>query len=363
MHYRFLAMLVSLVLVQTAGAAQDFDEQVSRIVVANGFSGTVLVSRGGKVAYERAVGLADREARKTVTLTTRFQVGSVSKWITVIAALKLVDAGKLSLQAPITRYLKDYPKSIGDRITVADVLSNMSGLKDRLPTSLANDPAVAASTMTAAQAVKLYAYGPLVTKPGSTFDYAHTNWVLAQAILESASGIPLEKLLQGSLFEPFGLADTGVTRGSFIAAPNSAVAYESSAVGAKRDVHILPAFLIPTGTIYSTTHDLARLAHVVYETDALSRSARTSLLKVRYRAEDYALGGRVRRVVLGGHWQTVASEVGSIGGFKAVLVHVVGNDVSVVILNNTNMSQDVLTGIADRMLEVQYASSSSTGHG
>ena len=331
-----------------------FGPAVSTFAATARFSGTILLAKGNGVIFEKAIGLANRETNIPNRADTRFQIGSVSKWITVVAALKLVDDGKLSLNAPITRYLKDFPEAIGNQITVSDVLSNMSGLEDRLPTGLINKPDVAASPMRAAEAVKIYAYGPLKTKPGTTFDYAHTNWVLAQAIIEKVARQPLGNFLKKSLFEPLRLRDTGVTRGSFVTIRTGAIAYDSAASDAKRDIHVIPNFLIPTGTIYSSTHNLASLAHAVYETPMLKPATRAALSTVRFIPENYALGGRVRQIVIAGSPKRVAFEIGSIGGFKALLEHVIGEDISVVILNNTNLSEANLSRFGDQLLTLQY---------
>ncbi len=161
--------------------SEEQRKQIARIArsfaISHAFSGDIVVAKGTRYVYAEAFGWRNREGRLRNRVSTKFQIGSISKWITVIAILKLVDEGKLALDAPITTYLKHYPIDIGGKISLADLLSNMSGLQDHLPTSLINDPAVAASTMSAGQAVELYADGPLVSVPGTTFDYAHTNWV------------------------------------------------------------------------------------------------------------------------------------------------------------------------------------------
>jgi CubicO group peptidase (beta-lactamase class C family) len=318
------------------------------------FSGVLAVARGGTPIYEQAFGSADRENRHGMDMRTRFQVGSISKWFTAIVALKLVERGHLDLDAPIGRYLDSYPAEIGNRVSVAAVLSNTSGIKDRLPTELINAPSVAASPMTAAEAVHAYAEGPLTFKPGSKFDYSHTNWVLAQAIIERAGGKPFAVLLRDLVINPLGLKSTGVTHGSFEGVPDHAIAYESNAKGAARELHIIPGFLIPTGTIYSDCADLIRTAHGVYNGGLLNAASLKALDTIRWEPENYALGGRVKYRSLGGSKKTIAFEVGSFGGFKAVVEHVIDDDVTVVALNNTNMDEGDLGSLADKLLDAAY---------
>ena len=61
----------------------------------------VLVARGGKVLHAGAYGHADLESGRRTTLKTRYQLGSLSKWVASLVVLKLVDEGKLSLTAPL----------------------------------------------------------------------------------------------------------------------------------------------------------------------------------------------------------------------------------------------------------------------
>jgi len=325
------------------------------LAASHALSGVIVVAKGTSFVYADAFGARNRERGTRNTLSTKFQIGSVSKWITIVAVLKLVDEGKLSLDAPISTYLHDYPIAIGRSLTLAQLLSNMSGLQDRLPTSLINKPGLAASGLSAAQAVKIYAEGPLVSQPGRRFDYAHTNWLLVQAIIEQTTGVPLETALQRSVSVPQRLNATGVTHGSFTHVRSGAVAYESGREGAARELHVIPNFLIPTGTIYSNCGDLVRLAHAVYEGSMLTPSSLRRLTEVQYKPENYALGGRVEYEYLGHVRKAMAFEMGSSGGFKAIVVHVIGDDVTVVILNNTNLSEDELSQLSDTLLTHFYS--------
>ncbi|WP_254063361.1 serine hydrolase domain-containing protein [Rhodanobacter sp. L36] len=123
------------------------------------------MSRDGDVALAAAFGVARRDKHVLMDTQTRFQVGSVSKWFTTLLVLKLVDEHKLALDQSITSLLPGYPATVGDSVTVADLLSNTIGIKDRLPTELINRPDMSASSMSAAQATTLYGHGQSRTGP------------------------------------------------------------------------------------------------------------------------------------------------------------------------------------------------------
>ncbi|NID04510.1 beta-lactamase family protein [Luteibacter jiangsuensis] len=337
-----------------AAPSPDLNNVIDSFARSHAFNGMVLLTDRGTIVFERAYGLADRKSKRPVTSDTRFQVGSISKWFTTLAALRLVDQGRLDIDAPISLYLPGYPAEVGKRVDVVHLLSNMSGIKDRLSTEYINRPEVASEKMTTSQAVKRFGFGPLVFAPGTRFDYTHTNWLLVQAVLEQASGEPMETLLDETVLAPAHLVGSGVTHGDF-RPPQHAVAYASGAPNAPEEVHVIPPYLIPTGTIYSTAADLSRLAHQVYETSWLSPVALKALMTVHEPSEHYAIGGRVLQQPLGGRTTTLAWEIGSMGGFKALLVHAVHDDRTLVLLNNTNLDEDVLTHFAESVLHTWYA--------
>ena len=73
------------------------------------FSGAILVAQNGRVLFQKAYGLADRARGKPNTLDTQFRFGSMWKMFTAVAIMQLVEAGKIDLQAPVGRYLTNYP--------------------------------------------------------------------------------------------------------------------------------------------------------------------------------------------------------------------------------------------------------------
>src|SRR5207302_2508716 len=75
--------------------------QTEKNVAADRFAGTVLVAKNGKMLFNGAYGLADREKKIPNTLETRFRIGSMNKMFTAVAVLQLVEAGKIKLTEPL----------------------------------------------------------------------------------------------------------------------------------------------------------------------------------------------------------------------------------------------------------------------
>ncbi|MBK7406470.1 MAG: serine hydrolase [Phycisphaerales bacterium] len=81
---------------------EQLDAYINRLVGDGSFSGTVLLAKDGQVLYTRAAGLANRDFDVSVTLDTRFNLGSMNKMMTAVAIMQLVEAGKLGLDDPIS---------------------------------------------------------------------------------------------------------------------------------------------------------------------------------------------------------------------------------------------------------------------
>jgi CubicO group peptidase (beta-lactamase class C family) len=207
-------------------------------VDAGAFSGAVtVIARNGRVAYLRAVGFRDHA--KTVPLQSDaiFWIASMSKPVTSVAAMMLVEEDKLDLAAPVHQYLpelKDLMVAVETKdpetgktdlarepqkrsITVEDLLRHTAGLvfgiggtkaDQLLYKSLYGPTGVYRRDKTLADFVSALAELPLAHQLGEVWDYGPAIDVLAR-VIEVASGQPFEQFLQTRLFKPLGMVDTG----------------------------------------------------------------------------------------------------------------------------------------------------------
>jgi CubicO group peptidase (beta-lactamase class C family) len=105
--------------------------RLSSAAQSDEFSGAVLVTRDGRTLFEDAYGLADRERGVPNTPRTQFRVGSMNKMLTAVAALQLVQAGALRLDAPLGTYLPDYPSAeVASKVTPHHLLTHTGGTGD-----------------------------------------------------------------------------------------------------------------------------------------------------------------------------------------------------------------------------------------
>ena len=204
----FLSLLLSV-----AGFAAD--SVLAPFVQREELAGAVaLVATKEKVLNVTAVGFADREAKKPMQTDSVFWIASQSKGITATAVMMLVDEGKLALDDPVEKYLpefKDQQVAAGKdvlvararSITIRDLLSHVSGLPFK---SAEEQPTL--DGLPLAAAVKTYAKAPLVTQPGTKYQYSNAGINTAARVLEVVSGLAYEDFMQKRLFGPLGMTDT-----------------------------------------------------------------------------------------------------------------------------------------------------------
>ena len=140
---------------------------------------SVAVVREGKIALARHYGVASVEFGIPVGDGTIFAINSITKAFTGIAAMRLVERGRLDLSARIDRYLNDLPATWRP-VSISQLLSHMSGLPDIMRAPTVETDAVAAWNWVLAQPVRF--------PPGTRFNYCQTNYTLIQRVVNGLEG-------------------------------------------------------------------------------------------------------------------------------------------------------------------------------
>ena len=191
--------------------------------------GVVLVARRGKVVALEAFGQRDREAGAPMREDSIFRIASQTKAVVSVAALVLQEEGRLLLSDPVGRYIPEFrettvavPKPEGGydvvkakrQITVRDLLTHTSGLgyggglaSDRWKAAGIQGWYFADRDEPIGATVARMAALPLESQPGEKWVYGYSTDVLG-AVLEKASGEPLDELLGSRVLDPLGMTDT-----------------------------------------------------------------------------------------------------------------------------------------------------------
>ena len=223
------------------GRLERITEHFERPYVATGkIPGCqVAVSRGGKVAYWRSLGLMDRERSKPVEDDTIWRIYSMTKPITSLALMQLYELGHFQLTDPLHRYIPEWRGlKVGELqsdgsitmveqvrpVSVRDALTHMTGLAGSLVPGHPTDDRFTAALranrkgMTLEGVCSLLADYPLKFQPGSHWNYGLSTDVCAR-LVEILSGERFDHYLQANVFEPLGMVDTGFSVGRCLVPP------------------------------------------------------------------------------------------------------------------------------------------------
>lgn len=245
-----------------------------------GFSGSVLVAKDGKALLKKGYAMADREAKRANAPDTLFDIGSVTKTFTAAGILRLEQDGKLRLDDTLGKF---FPNAPADKkpITLTQLLSHSGGIS-RMYDNEHFDYESRDNTVKGLLSI------PLTSKPGEKYEYSNTNYFIAAAIIEVASGESYETYMQKNILEASGMKDSGFCSGEKLDDKRSAMRYEDGQN--KGSVTDWPFTWGQKGCGYmvSTVEDMWRFSEAIEWNDFIDAKAKELWFTVQ--KENYAFG-------------------------------------------------------------------------
>src|ERR1700694_1118117 len=162
----------------------------------------VLVGRADEILYHRAWGSRAIVPQPLPMLPdTIFDIASLTKpFGTTLAVMSLVERGQIALDAPLSRYLREFRAASFSRVTIRRMLTHTAGF-----------PAIPANGALAGgfpKAARLLAAKAPEFTPGTGFQYSDTGFILLAEVVRRVSGEPVDRYLQHAVFAPLQLKDT-----------------------------------------------------------------------------------------------------------------------------------------------------------
>ena len=165
------------------------------------------------VATTIGLGITNVEDSLAVNAHTVFPIASISKTFAATAIMRLVEQGKVDLQAPVRRYLPEFrvrDESVGRDVTVWHLLTHSSGWEGQLSGPERGDETMKAFVATAMPDVMQLA------PPGAAWSYNNAGFSVAGRLIEAVTGTSINRAMRDLVFTPLGLAHAGTTAGDFI---------------------------------------------------------------------------------------------------------------------------------------------------
>jgi CubicO group peptidase (beta-lactamase class C family) len=176
-----------------------------------------MLARHGQLAYSSAVGYQDRATRTPMTERSLFRIYSMTKPVTAVAVMMLLERGLFALDDPVSKYLPEF-SAVTVRnadgtarpplrpVTIRDLLLHTSGLNHRT-SDVYRDAQVRSRSIALPQFVRNIVRVPLMEDPGTRYRYSESTTVLGR-LVEIWSGQPLDVFLESTIFKPLRMADT-----------------------------------------------------------------------------------------------------------------------------------------------------------
>jgi CubicO group peptidase (beta-lactamase class C family) len=332
MFGQLLAILFVMALCTSASNAQSpiataIDAYLQPYAASGNFAGAVLVEKSGKLIFERAYGLADREHRVSNTSDTRFHVASVSMQFTAASILQLVDKGSLSLDEHITDLVPELEGA--DKITIRDLLTERSGLPDI--NALPNYDDLLQRHQTPSTLVAAIEGKPLLFEPGSKFLHEeHSAYNVLALIVEKRTGVPFAAAVENLVFQPIGLKASGVDDDSVSDAGQMAKGYAPDGLYGLKPVNAIHwSGKTGNASVYTTVNDERRWVDALFSGHVLSAESRDAVLDTSTPVGYGWFKGKIKRFGNVGYYMN-----GRAPGFSSFVFHLPDRELTVIVLGN-----------------------------
>jgi len=343
-HFLFL---LHFILIFNPLSAQEIKQRLdSFLTVAvqhDYFNGCVMVSEKGKIIYSYAAGYADEERKIPNSTTSCFNLASVSKPITAVAVLQLVQRGKCKLADPVTKYLPDFPYPA---ITIRHLLSHTGGLPqlERFMDSTIEKNKDKRFTNAEVYEYLLAQKGRTKFLAGERWDYSNMGYITLALLTEKLSGLSFGEYMKKYVFLPAGMKSSFVgSKGEescvvrYIVPSMYDTAYRSvpSLYNTNIYTHKNLGSTEGSGNIFSTLEDMLRFDNALSSgkllDTALLRMAQTPVQLNNGKSHNYGFGWNI---VYNQFGDTIVYHDGNVPGIVTMMMKCKRKDQTIFFYDN-----------------------------
>jgi serine beta-lactamase-like protein LACTB, mitochondrial len=321
--------------------AHDYVQSIWRSSGAPGVSAAVAV--GGRMVYSEGFGYADLENLVPATGATVYDVGSVSKVMTAVAVMQLVERGKIALDDPVTKYVAGLPPQDAP-ITIRHILTHESGIRHYRGSDFPDD---ADENMKGYKsfdaAIGIFKNDPLLFKPGQYYFYSSYAVNLLQGVIEKVSGVPFEDYMRANVWSPAGMSSSSFDVPERIVPRRARGYYVLKGVTTNQPFGDL-TYKFASGGMMASVDDLARFGVAINHDLLLNAATKAQMFTpvpmVKRFGEDGPIAefefaqALIWRVFKDDKGRTFVNHCGTVQGFNACIVDYPAEDVVAVIAGN-----------------------------
>lgn len=339
----FAAVSVCGVHAQSVSQAKEIEARTETLREAGHFPGAaVAVMRDGEPLHVGTYGMANLAHEVPVTTRTVFETASLTKQMTALAVMTLVEEGRLSLDDRLVEWVEDAPAAWAD-ITVDQLLSHTAGLAHRFERTVdgvlllenSRDDMLASAKST-----------PMVAEPGSDWNYSDQGYFLLGVVIEGVTGQPYAEFMQSTFFGPLGMEQTHLLDQGRIV-PHLAQGYAWKDGTLQRNRRVWQFALTSHFGVMSSLHDMMLWDAELSDPQVVSREALEATWDIQRTFDTgrscdtwgYARGWQV--AIVDGR-RTLSH-----GGYSGTaFIRAVDTGLSVIVLTNREDTQDALSPLS-----------------
>lgn len=309
------------------------DQYYKKVWERGDLSGGILVAKGNDILFENYRGFAREGNQNPIDKNTPLHVASVSKTLTAMAMLKLVEAGKIKLSDPLTQYFPGFPYP---NVTVQTLLDQRSGLPkyEYFITKIQPAPTELSKTYITNQDVlnMLVKYKPDLARETDTgFMYCNTNFALLALLIEKVTKTPFPQAMKEMVFTPLKMTNTYIFQEKDIPTASQSFYY-----GGNR-LYPLDRLDLIYGdkNVYTTPRDLYAFSKAMFSKDFLKPELKAMIFEPysneKAGQNNYGLGFRMKIFDNG---EKLTYHNGWWHGTNSVFAHLLKSKVTIVAIGN-----------------------------
>ena len=333
----------------------QLEQFIFQKMTASGIVGlSIATIRNGEINYQRGFGFRDFEKGTSATPGTIYCIGSVTKSFTALAVMQLCEAGKLSLDDPVEKWLKFTERPMGEKILIRHLLSHSSGLSAlgyaEATLSAITDTPDLWLPISNAEDLLVFMRGAeewTISKPGERHAYLNEGYILLGAVIEKASGKSYAEYVKEHILTPLHMFRSSLLEDEIKDDEDLAVPYVTNRNGGKVATRYPYGQMISDGGLMSNALDMSNYLKMLLNegkfdgrqlanTDSVRQmvTPKVRMVETPINSEDYrhyGYGLRIKENFLG---KTLIQHSGSVFGSSAYINFIPEANVGVVILAN-----------------------------
>ncbi|MDQ1160354.1 CubicO group peptidase (beta-lactamase class C family) [Chryseobacterium sp. SORGH_AS 447] len=327
-----------------ASLVRYIDQYYKKVWERGDLSGGILVAKGDDILYENYRGFAREGNQKPIDRNTPLHVASVSKTLTAMAMMKLIEAGKINLSDPLTKFFPGFPYP---QVTVKTLLDQRSGLPkyEYFITKIQPAPAELSKAFLTNEDIlnMLIKYKPALARDTDTgFMYCNTNFAMLALVIEKVTKTPFPQAMKEMIFDPLKMKNTYIFQEKDIPTASQSFYYGGSKLYPLDRLDLIYG----DKNVYTTPRDLYNFSKAMFSKDflkpGLMEQVFTPYSNEKFGMNNYGFGFRMKIFDNG---EKLTYHNGWWHGTNSVFAHLLKSKVTIIAIGN-KYSGKVYTALA-----------------